>query len=348
MRHEMYGFVILALLLWQSSSVAAAAADGTITITDDRGREITVPYPLERIVFLVENAMNTMYAVGGAESVVGIGDIWMPEQREPFFRAIDPQFDQKVRIAREGNMVNLETLASADPQLVVLWSSDWDDDVTMAIENNLGVPTYGVFIDDPQDIFRQVKVFSEMIGDEARGQEVKDIMNRYISLITDRTEDMSDADRPKVYWMWGDILGTAGLNSTMSNLIYEAGGINVLSSWDNETITMEHPTLNLETLVSLNPDIIYMWYNAQLDPEDIISGPEYGAWKDIDAVKNGRVYELDNPLVFDAHTPRMPLALMRMAKDIQPELFQDLDLDSQIDNMFVELYSVHYPGYEPA
>jgi hypothetical protein len=42
----------------------------TIQITDDRGRTIVV--------------------------------IWMPEQGEPFFRAIDFSFDQKVRISKEG------------------------------------------------------------------------------------------------------------------------------------------------------------------------------------------------------------------------------------------------------
>lgn len=320
----------------------------TIQITDDRGRTIEIPYPCERIVFLVENAMNTMYAVGGADSISGIGDIWMPEQREPLFRAIDPKFDQKVRISKEGGMVNMETLAKADPQLVVLWSSDWDDEVTKAIEENLNVPTYGVFIDSIGDMNRQAEVFGQILGKEDRAAEVVDIMAAYEKKVTNVTSSIPQEEKPKVYWMWSDILGTAGLNSTANELIEKAGGVNVMELWTNETRAMEHPKLNLESLVQLNPDVIYMWYNPELDPEDVIGGKDFEGWKDINAVKNGKVFEVQNPLIFDFHTPRYPLALIIMAKDINPDRFQDLDLDAEIDGMFVDLYSVHYPGFAAA
>lgn len=351
MKHVAQIILVLGLILPLAfSSVLAEDGSGnkTIQITDDRGRTIDVPYPCERIVFLVENAMNTMYAVGGAGNISGIGDIWMPEQREPFFRAIDPSFDQKIRISKEGGMVNLETLAMANPQLVVLWSVDWDDDVTKSIEENLNVPTYGVFIDSTDDLHRQAEVFGKIIGNEGRAAKVIDIMEAYEKKVTNVTSVISEADRPKVYWMWGDVLGTAGLNSTANELIEKAGGVNVMNYWSNETRTLEHPTLNLESLVQLNPDVIYMWYNTNLDPSDVISGKDFEGWKDINAVKNGKVFEVQNPLIFDFHTPRYPLALMIMAKDINPDKFQDLDLDAEIDNMFVDLYSVHYPGFAAA
>ncbi|NPV61025.1 MAG: ABC transporter substrate-binding protein [Methanotrichaceae archaeon] len=331
-----------------SATANGGSENKTIQVTDDRGRTIEVPYPCERIVFLVENAMNTMYAVDGADNISGIGDIWMPEQREPLFKAIDPNFDSKVRISKEGGMVNMETLAKADPQLVVLWSADWDDDVTQAIEENLNVPTYGVFIDSTSDLQRQAEVFGQIIDREKRAAEVVNIMKLYEKKVTDDTSTIPQEEKPKVYWMWGDILGTAGLKSTANELIEKAGGVNVMQLWTNETRTLEHPTLNLETLVQLNPDVIYMWFNTNLDPEDIVNGKDFEGWKDINAVKNGRVYEVENPLIFDFHTPRYPLALMIMAKDINPDKFQDLDLDAEIDNMFVDLYQVHYPGFEAA
>lgn len=337
----------LGLILVPAASHEENATD-TIQVTDDRGKTIDIPSPCERIVFLVENAMNTMYAVGGAENIVGIGDIWMEEEKAPFFRAIDPNFDEKVRISKEGGMVNMEALALADPDLVVLWSADWDDEVTVAIEENLGVPTFGVFVDDLNDTLTQAEVFGRIIGKEERGQEVSDIMSSYIAKVTDVTATIPDEERPKVYWMWSDILGTAGTESTANDLIYMAGGINLMQLWDDEAASMEHPTLNLETLVELNPDVIYMWYNPNLDPSDVLNSSEFEGWKDIDAVKNGRVYEITDPFVFDFHSPRLPLALMLLAKNLQPEKFADLNLDEEVDNLFVDLYSVHYPGYAPA
>ena len=231
---------------------------------------------------------------------------------------------------------------------MVLWSVDWDDDVTRSIEENLAVPTYGVFIDSTADLHRQAEIFGRIIGNESRAARVVDIMTEYEKKVTDVTSSMADTDKPKVYWMWGDILGTAGLNSTANELIEKAGGVNVMQYWSNETRTMEHPKLNLESLVQLNPDVIYMWYNTNLDPEDVIRGKDFEGWKEINAVKNGRVFEVQNPLIFDFHTPRYPLALMIMAKEINPDKFQDLDLDAEIDSMFVDLCSVHYPGFAAA
>jgi iron complex transport system substrate-binding protein len=253
-----------------------------------------------------------------------------------------------VRISGGTDAASMEALAQADPDLVILWSTDVDDERTVAIEENLGVPTFGVFIDDLNDTLAQAEVFSRIIGKEERGQEVQDDMSRYISKVTDVTAPIPDEERPKVYWMWTDVLGTAGTESTANDLIYLAGGINLMQVWDDEAASMEHPKLNLETLVELNPDVIYMWYNPSLDPEDVLTGSEFEGWKDISAVKNERVYEITDPFVFDFHSPRLPLALMLLAKDIQPEKFQDLDLDQEIDDLFVDIYSVHYPGYAPA
>ena len=67
-------------------------------------------------------------------------------------------------------------------------------------------------------------------------------------------------------------MAPAGLNSMGNELIDKAGGVNVLTKWTNETKTVEHPVLNLETLLELNPEVIYMWSNDKLDPKNITSG----------------------------------------------------------------------------
>ena len=89
-----------------------------------------------------------------------------------------------------------------------------------------------------------------------------------------------------------------------------------------------------------------MWYNKRTwTPRTSSAGREFAGWKDINAVKNGRVYEIENPFLFDAFSPRMPMALMHLARNIQPELFADMSIDERLDGFFGEMYSVHYPGY---
>lgn len=321
----------------------------TITILDDRGQYITLPYPVKSVVFLVENAMNSMYAVGGADIISGMGSIWMEEKKKPFFQAVDPSYEEKTRFNTDSGDIDLNLLATVHPDLVVLWSADWNDAVTTKIRDTLGIPVYQVYYTKLSDVSRANSVYGKITGAETKETEVAEIMAAYTRKITDNTATIPESERPSVYWMWNDLYGTAGLNSATNDLIQLAGGRNVLEKADFEDRMLEHPILSLDALQKLNPDVIYLWYNEDLDPSDIIEGSgEFAGWKNLNAVKNKRVYEVEDPFIYDSFSPQQPLALMAIAKNLHPDLFTGLDMDEMIDSFFVKMYGVHYPGFEKA
>jgi len=359
---KIYGFImiiflLLGLIVGGGSAVSTKDAGSpeikpsggngvTITILDDRGQYITIPYPVQKVVFLVENAMNSMYAVGGADQISGIGSIWMPEKKEPFFRSIDPNYDKKPKIGTENGVIDLTALAQADPDLVILWSADWNDETTKLIRETLHVPVYGVYYTKLSDVSRANSVYAKIIGNENREVIVSEVMGEYTRKVTDKTGGLEDEKRPTVYWMWGDLFGTAGLNSATNDLIRLAGGKNILENADFEGKMLEHPIISLKVLQDLNPDVIYMWYNEKIDPSDIMSGEgDFAEWKNLKAVKNGRVYEVSDPFIYDTFSPQQPLGLMAIAKDLHPDLFKDVNIDELIDSFFVKIYGVHYPGF---
>lgn len=331
-----------------TTATPGAGEQKTMTIVDDRGKTLTIPNPCTRVVFLVENAMNTMYAAGGADNIAGIGSIWMETLKAPFFKAIDPDFATTLRVTSKNGQVNLEELAATKPDLVVLWSSDWSDANTRAIEETLKVPVYGVFIDSLNDLYKQHSDFAKIIGKDSNGKAVSDKMNATMKKVTDVTASIPDSEKPTVYWMWGDVYGCAGLNSTANDLIARSGGVNVISKWDNQSKYLEHPVLSMEAIAALDPDVIYMWYNEKLDPKDIMTGEDFKNWRNLKAVKNGRVYEIDNPFVYDFHSSRLPLAMLKIAKDVNPGKFSNINMDNEIDSYFTSVYGVHYPGYAKA
>jgi iron complex transport system substrate-binding protein len=272
----------------------------------------------------------------------------MPQYKEDFFRAVDANYNATQKVGYVNGAVDLEALAKANLELVVLWSADWDDKDTKAIEETLHVPVYGVFLRNFSDIYKQHRDFAKIIGNEQRGEQVLATMNATMKKVTDVTSAMPESEKPTVYWMWGDIYGTAGLHSSTNDMINAAGGVNVVSKWNNDTKYDEHPVLTMEAIQALNPDVIYMWYNPNLDPQDLATKEEYKAWRNINAVKNGRVYELDNPFLDDSMTSRLPLVVMKIAKNINPDKFASLDLNKEYDAFFVSVYGVHYPGYAKA
>lgn len=326
-------------------ALSFASLGEAIVIKDDLGRDVAIDSPCTRVVFTMENALKTYYAVGDAESIAALkDDKWMRKLTEDIFPVVDPDFEKKLTVNVTGDQINIESLAAADPDLVVLWASSIEDPNLKAIEETLNVPTFAIYVTSLDDVFNQVDSMGVISGKEERAREVKEIMHRYANMTTNVTDELSPGDKPKVFWMWTDTYGTAGVESGINDLIEEAGGINVMSDSDQEAQKMEHPVVDQETLIRLNPDVIYMWYNENLDPEDILTGDEFEGWKDINAVKNERVYEIENPYLFDAFSPRMPLALLHVAKDLHPDKFQDLDMNETVDQYNVDMWGVHYPS----
>jgi iron complex transport system substrate-binding protein len=348
---------VLAMALVAALPSVGAAQDepaaGTISLTDFRGRTMEVPVGTSRVVFLVENAMNTFYAVGGADHIVGIGDIWQAQAKEAFFNAVDADYATTPHVATTDGAVDLESLAATDPDLVVLWSADIDDKDTAAIEDSLGVPVYGVFLDSFDDLTKLTADMAAILGDPARGDAVNAQIAASMADIEAVSSTIPEGERPSVYWMWGDVFGTAGTTSTANQLIEAAGGVNVLAAWDDEAAATEHPVLSMETIAQLDPDVIYLWFNPEIDPQDIIDGAQvagvdFAPWSGLTAVKEGNVFELDDPFLYDFMTGRQPIATLKIAKDINPEAFAEVDLSAAYDAFFRQMYGVTYPDYQPA
>ena len=340
---------LLAIAFCLLSAVPTIYANEIALMEDDLGRSINISSPSERVVFTMENALKTYYAVGDPENVVALkDDKWMRRLTEDVFPVVDPNFEDKIIINITGDQLNLESLAKVDPDLVVLWASSPDDPNIRAINETLNVPVFAIYVTSLDDVYRQVDTMGIISGDTDRASEVKEIMEGYVKLTTNVTDQIQESDKPRVFWMWTDIYGTAGVDSGINDLIDMAGGSNIMKLAEEEAQDLEHPVINQETLIKLNPDVIYMWYNEDLDPEDIINGEDFLGLRDINAVKNRRVYEISNPYLFDAFSPRMPLALLHVARDLHPDKFQDVDMNQTIDQYNVDIWGVHYPSMAKA
>ena len=335
-----------------ASDTSAGDEAASIELTDFHGRAMTLDSPVSASVFLVENAMNTMYAVDGGSSIVGTGDIWQPSFKEAFFEGVQPGFSELPVVASNDGLYDLEALAQLNPDLVVLWAESPDDKAIAAIEDGLQVPVYAVFLRSFDDLDKLTIDLATAAGNPARGVEVNELVSDTLQRIEEISAQIDTADKPSVYWMWGDVFGTAGTESSASDLIEIAGGVNVVSEMVDGDATQEQPVLSMEQIVELNPDVIYMWFNPDIDPSDVMEGKtvgttDFSTWQGLDAVKNGLVFELDDPFMYDFMTGRTPIAALKVAKDINSEAFEGWDLSEEYDDYFRAMYGVGYPGFEP-
>ncbi len=93
--------------------------------------------------------------------------------------------------------------------------------------------------------------------------------------------------------------------------------------------------INIEEIYKSDPDVIYISNFTPLMPEDLLQNKE---WKNMKAVKEGRVYKL--PLAtYRPFAPSLDLAptLMFMAQKNYPSAFEDINIE--------EIYKKHFMQY---
>lgn len=174
-------------------------------------------------------------------------------------------------------------------------------------------------------------------------------MESELSKVTDVTSDIPEDERKTGYIAFArDPLITLGHVDPLES----AGVINVATKGFQ---TVWYP-VNIEQLIMWNPDIIIIHCLHKIignyTIEDILNDPQ---WQNLDAVKEGRVY---NVIVgyYGWYPATAIINVMQIAKIAYPELFSDLDVEKEgneiykvmygVDNFFtdlVDIYNLYVP-----
>ncbi len=272
------------------------------TFTDDSGRVITIEKTPQRLVSHVPGITEILFALGLGDKVVGVSS----------YCDYPPEAQLKAKVGDFWNPT-IENIVALDPDLVFTMGSNKP---LMAEFDSLGI-TYVVL--QPQDIdgvLKDIELVGKITDTEKTAEKLTNDMQEHISRVTDR---VSGANRPKVFYIieatdlnspW-----TAGPGSFIDSLIRMAGGENIGAKardpWSQ---------FSIEEIVNSDPDIIILptkHGTAFTAPEVLKENP---IWQQITAVKQGRIFTIDDDLV-SRYGPRIVLGLEEMARMIHPELF---------------------------
>ncbi|MFZ2445348.1 MAG: ABC transporter substrate-binding protein [Syntrophobacteraceae bacterium] len=299
-----------------------------VSVADLRGKTITLEKPANRIVCLIESALSGLYMLGAGQRVVGVSTSAYQEGTVNYYQRLDSRIRDKT-LPTPGNwdFINIEKVIALKPDLVIIWAHQ--EEAIRALEER-GVPVFGVFIKSFDDVFEEMRALGVLTGTEARASALVEYTRNELRLLG---EKISAKSKPvSVYFMWSQgELETSGRPSTVQELITLAGGENVAGSIDQE-----HVVVNIEKILKWDPEVIVMWPNARRGPSDIVSNP---VWKNVEAVRNSRVYQLPDMFSCDLWTLKYQFAVRLMAKWLYPDLFQGVDPDADRAEVFDELYS---------
>lgn len=322
----MYRFKLLAtaLIIFCSCSPPERGEreDMSIRVTDFRGKETVLSKPAERVVCLIESALSGIYMLRQQHRLVAVPSNVYDKSLFRYYAQLDPRISTR-SLPAPGNwdFISLELIAGLDPDLVIIWASQ-----TNAIESieRLGIPVYAVMLHSFEDVYKEIADFGLLFDSMERADSLIEMTRGRLEEINSGYEN----DNPKsVYFMWAQgITETSGLNSTVNELLTVSGTVNACR------MEHEHVSVSIEKLYDWDPDMIVMWHNDRLSPEDVIGNPLLQGLK---AVQNERVYELPGVFSCDFWTLKMQFPARLIADWARSD---PIDKDQILYEMYLSLY----------
>lgn len=324
-------------------SVFAADKTGeeeTRTVVDATGAEVEVPAHPKRIALPAMVLPNMVYALqGNAENIVSIPPAAYSGWEMSILKDLAPELeDVDTTMVNDDFSVNVEALADADVDLVLNWDSETDQAEQLKA---LGIPC--VLVSSAKDM-DGLKNLVTMLGDalncEDRAKQVTDWYDEtmdYFNSKADEVAALSEDEMPRVLHF-----------QNVHEMTCYTGGINTyittLEGGQNFTLPEDITEPSMETILEYDPEIIFISNFDDVTPEDFYENKLEGQdWSNVSAVKNHKVYKVPCGLYRWAppNTFEKPLYMKWTASIVQPEIFSDYDIRTEISDFYKDYY-----GYE--
>ncbi len=266
-------------------------------VTDQTGRRVNVPEHPQRLVSLAPSITEDLYALGLGDRVVGDTD----------YCDYPPEAKHKPHV---GAILNpsVEKIVILKPDLVVGTPEANRREVVDQLDR-LGVPVYGVTAHSVDQTLSSIEDLGRVLGCEAESERLTQGLRGRVEAVTERVRGKV---RPRVLFVvWYRPLVTAGPNSFIADVIRKAGGESIA-----DNLHGEWPRLNLEDVISHDPDVILLPRAESFSPslEEFQRMP---GWKELSAVKSHRMYFVSDAI--NHPSARLIDALEEVARILHPQ-----------------------------
>jgi iron complex transport system substrate-binding protein len=293
------------VIFWPILILVTFGCHRTIQTHEDiRGDTAETP---QRIVSMSPSITEILFALGLGDRLVGVTD----------YCDYPPQAKTKAKIGGLHDP-NYEAIVVLQPDLIIMRLANQD---SVPKFRELDLDTLTVSHNTMEGILQSIETIGRRCGTESEGQELLAKIKAQMRKIESKTAGL---ERPRVLFSVDRTLGTgriedvyvAGRDGFISRIITLAGGRNACP----ET-TVGFPVVSSEGIMRMNPEVILDMVDLALQ-QNHDAGTIVADWQqlpNVDAVKNGRVYVLDDDYAF-IPGPRCVLLAEKLARLIHPEI----------------------------
>lgn len=292
-----------------------------VRFTDDlQEGDIVLPKKMEPVAVLYGSLACLWVEAGGKVDLALGGEHAIDLYKRQIGRDItqDEGVDV-VALTPSAKKWDMEIILSAQPAVIFL-STAMNAPATMAGPAEVAkIPMVTIAYQGVEDYLKWFKVFSALNEREDLWESVALKTAREVAEVLVRLPE----ERPKVLAIMPHSKGVSAYfsHSELGTLIEDLGGENVLSPMD--TKNMKKISIDLETIYSLDPDIILI---KCLDSEDYAKEhmeKNFGdspLWKDLRAVKENKVFFLSHDLYHNRPNRMYGEAYKQLAEILHPEM----------------------------
>ncbi len=292
----------------EASPTASNATPAPIVLVDGLGRTVKLAAPARQIVSLAPSNTEILFAIGAGAQVIG------RDQNSDY----PAQAKSLTNIGGSdvGDQLNTELILSLKPDLVL--AGDITPPEQIKNLEDLGLTVFTLknptTLDGMYDNLRNV---AQLTGHQTQAEMLIASLQTRVKTIEEKVAQAQQ--KPLVFYELDgtdtNAPWTSGPGTFIDTLITMAGGRNV-----GADLKTQWAQMSLEQLTKDNPDTIVLGDSVWggVTPALVEQRP---GWEGIAAVKNGRIFPIDDNLV-SRPGPRLIDGLEALAKLLHPQIFK--------------------------
>ena len=271
-------------------------------VTDETGRTVRVPQPVNRIVSLAPSLTETVYALGLQDHLVG----------DTEYCDYPPDAQKKTKVGG-GINPSLELIANLHPDIVLVTKA-FNRLETVQSLDNLGISSYATDPHTVEEIISSSIKLSNVLGAPEAGATVASEMKRRLADLQQRIGALT----PKrvLFVVWTQPLISVGKHTFIADALRLAGAVSIVDS------EQDWPQVSLEEVARLQPDLLVF---AESHSESASPAVETLAtlpgWSIMEAVNKRRVAVISDAV--NRPAPRIVSAIEDLAKQLHPDAFTE-------------------------
>lgn len=302
----------LAAMLLAGQAIADDAKK--ISVKDDRGVSVEVPASPKRIAAISYLAVDVALALG----IKPVATTYMVAGKDPDFLL---GLTKDMKAIGQRAKPNLELLSEVKPDVIVAMRRYT---VANAAQLEKIAPFVAYNIELLSQSYQEVADLSNVFGKPERGEELN---AQFKKDLADFAAKAPKGTHPRFQIMWaGDTPFSFHTENTTASIVAALGGDNIIGPVQQDG--KFGISVSLETMLEKDPEVIFVYDSGPDRPHE--NNP---IWKQLSAVKNGRVHYVGDHWVETNGPIAREIVLKEAAHYLYPKTFPAVDVRAEAAKM---------------